>query len=761
MHGTWFDKIISTIVEGVPIGTLDSVGEDGETLREKIEDQGFNLGDGATIIVRLLEREDTIFIATLDEHVVELQELSKAIEKMVKSNWKLTVKPLMSLVSKQMIASSGSPNKTPTVHATPTALAPGFIPPPEPKQSVNQDATGQSDKSNLVDIKEQLKAMDAVQNGVLATMKKLTEEVEQLKGSLPTVSVQEQTQSSSISSLTSLMGNVANHLERLQHNTPSITLEELRNELKQFSRSEIDNMFYRTQLTIPSSNGDSDVRITLSDSKDKIAPHTHSKEQEDRLANLNIEDLKRLVSRAPGYVYHDTRKECFHCGEGEEIGPVSYCSTCNVAYHEDVCMKFCPYGNNHILCDMCVDERTTEIALELMSTCEICNAWKEEKLVEIGNLAKEERISERTRMMILAKSSFFGLRARDLLNATEAALAADRERPQDQTDETMDNNNPDPIDFTSAALSAIKKSPSTSAFPVPNQNAVIKQARMQEATAQHQSSANSDSSMDTSINQWYKDDMLKHYTATFVEGLGDAAFQVSSDVVVQRMKAFNRAVKMVGAELLSSYSSTANDTEDGTVTDDGPPSEEDIKLLSQITQCHPLFFSIETDDEETSYCYLATLQRKRLQASNLSSLIGHLGCRAGHRMETKKFIAHIKQHEGWPAQVIGKMLELYQTQIQSIRKPRASTKRKEPEKPDDTTDPLSFEDSESKDSEAKRYGSRKSLRLTPPKKAAARARTRSDRQKQKERLLALKDDGKTEMTQETEEDESDDNPAAN
>eukprot|EP00956_Cyclotella_meneghiniana_P030750 scaffold78357_cov30-Cyclotella_meneghiniana.AAC.2 len=130
MHGTWFDKIISTIVEGVPIGTLDSIGEDGETLREKIEEQGFNLGDGATIIVRLLELEDTIFIATLDDHVVELQELSKAIEEMVKSNWKLTVKPLMSLVSKQMIASSNSPNKTPTVHATPTVLAPGFVPPP-------------------------------------------------------------------------------------------------------------------------------------------------------------------------------------------------------------------------------------------------------------------------------------------------------------------------------------------------------------------------------------------------------------------------------------------------------------------------------------------------------------------------------------------------------------------------------------------------------------------------------------------------------
>eukprot|EP00956_Cyclotella_meneghiniana_P026387 scaffold56866_cov26-Cyclotella_meneghiniana.AAC.4 len=348
-------------------------------------------------------------------------------------------------------------------------------------------------------------------------------------------------------------------------------------------------MFYRTQLTmtIPSSSGDSDVRITLSDSKDKIAPHTHSKEHEDRLANLNIAYLKRLVSRAPGYVYHDTRKECFHCGEGEEMGPVSYCSTCNIAYHDDVCMKFFPYGDNHILCDMCVDERTTEIALELMSTCDICNAWKEEKLVEIGNLAKEERISECTRMMILAKSSFFGLRARDLLNATEATLAADRERPQDQTDETMENNQPDPIDFTSAALSAIKESPSTSAFPVPNQNAIIKQARMQEATTQHQAGTNSDSSMDTSINQWYKEDMLKHYAASFVEGLGDAAFQVPSDVVVQHMKAFNRAVKMVGAELLSSYSSNANDTEDGTVIDNGPPSEEDIKLLTQITQCHP------------------------------------------------------------------------------------------------------------------------------------------------------------------------------
>ena len=146
--------------------------------------------------------------------------------------------------------------------------------------------------------------------------------------------------------------------------------------------------------------------------------------------------------------------------------------------------------------------------------------------------------------------------------------------------------------------------------------------------------------------------------------------------------------------------------------------------------------------------------------------------------------------------MIGKMLELYQTQIQSIRKPKASkepensndttdpllfedsetedskpkasirkpkasTKRKEPEKSNDTTDPLSFEDSESEDSEAKRFGSRKSLRLSPPKKAATRPRTRSDRQKQKARLLALKDDGKMEMTQETDEDESDDNSAAN
>eukprot|EP00956_Cyclotella_meneghiniana_P000766 scaffold831_cov42-Cyclotella_meneghiniana.AAC.2 len=378
-------------------------------------------------------------------------------------------------------------------------------------------------------------------------------------------------------------------------------------------------------------------------------------------------------------------------------------------------MKFFPYGDNHILCDMCVDERTTEIALELMSNCEICNAWKEEKLVEIGKLAKEERLSERTRMMILAKSSFFGLRARDLLNATEAALAADSERPQDQTEVTMDFPQPDPIDFTSAARSAIKQSPNTLAPQVPSQKAVIKQARMQEAITQQQTSANSDSSTDTSINQWYKDDMLKHYAATFVEGLDDAAFRVSSDVVVERMKAFNRAVKVVGAELLSSYGSNANDTEDGTVnTDDGPPSEEDIKLLSQITQCHPLFFSIETDDEETGYCYLATLQRRRLQASNLLSLIGHLGCRAGHRMETKRLIAHIKQHEGWPAQVIGKMLELYQTQIQSVRKPKVSIKRKEPEKPDDTTDPLSFEDSESEDSEGKRFGKRKSARLSPP-----------------------------------------------
>eukprot|EP00956_Cyclotella_meneghiniana_P020845 scaffold37267_cov41-Cyclotella_meneghiniana.AAC.2 len=248
MHGTWFDKIISTIVEGIPLGTLDSTGKDGETLREKIKEQGFNLGDGATIIVCLLELEDTIFIATLDDHVVEMQELSKFIEEIVRSDWNLTVKPLMSLVSKQMIASSNSPNKTPTVQIAPTAMAPGFIPPAEPQQAANQNATGQNDKSNLVDIKEQLKAMGDVQSGVLATMEKLTKELEQLKGSVPTVSVQEQTQSSSISSLTSLMSNVAHQLERLQPNTSSITLEELRNELKQYSRSEIDNMFYRTPL---------------------------------------------------------------------------------------------------------------------------------------------------------------------------------------------------------------------------------------------------------------------------------------------------------------------------------------------------------------------------------------------------------------------------------------------------------------------------------------------------------------------------------
>eukprot|EP00956_Cyclotella_meneghiniana_P021188 scaffold38204_cov66-Cyclotella_meneghiniana.AAC.2 len=295
-------------------------------------------------------------------------------------------------------------------------------------------------------------------------------------------------------------------------------------------------------------------------------------------------------------------------------------------------------------------------------------------------------------MMILAKSSFFGLRARDLLNATEATLAADRERPQAQTDETIKNNQPDPIDFTSAALSAIKGSLSAAAFPIPSQNAIINHARKQEAVVQHQAGTNSDSSMETSINPWYKEDMLKHYSAAFVEGLDDVTFQVPPDVVVQRMKAFNRAVKMVGADLLSSYNSKENDTVDGTDTDEGPPSEEDIKLLSQITQCHPLFFSIETDDEETSYCYLATLQRKRLQASNLSNLIGHLGCRTGRRMDTKKFIEHIKRHQGWPAQVIGKTLELYQTQIQSTRNAGASTKRKEPEKSNDTTDPQSFED---------------------------------------------------------------------
>ena len=102
------------------------------------------------------------------------------------------------------------------------------------------------------------------------------------------------------------------------------------------------------------------------------------KEHEDRLANLDITELKRLVAQAPGYVCHETRSECLHCGEGEEMGPVSYCSTCNIAYHNDVCMKFFPYEDNHILCDTCVDERTTEIALELMSTCDICNAWKEE-----------------------------------------------------------------------------------------------------------------------------------------------------------------------------------------------------------------------------------------------------------------------------------------------------------------------------------------------------------------------------------------------
>ena len=247
-----------------------------------------------------------------------------------------------------------------------------------------------------------------------------------------------------------------------------------------------------------------------------------------------------------------------------------------------------------------------------------------------------------------------------------------------------------------------------------------------------------------------------------MEGLDDATFQVPSDVVVQRLKTFNRAAKTVGADLLSSYNSKENNTKDGTDTDEGPPSEEGIKLLSQITQCHPLFFSIETDDEEPSYCYLATLQRKRLQASNLSNCIGHLGCQTGRRLETKQLIEHIKKHQGWPAQVIGKTLELYQTQIQSTRNPDTSTKRKEPEKSNDTTDPLLFEDSESKDSAAKRYDLGKSVRLTPPKPTAARARTRSDRQNnKKQRLLALYDDGNTEMTQVTEEDVIDDNSAAN
>eukprot|EP00956_Cyclotella_meneghiniana_P038418 scaffold154240_cov46-Cyclotella_meneghiniana.AAC.2 len=109
-----------------------------------------------------------------------MQELSKAIEEVEKSNWELTAKPLMSLVSKQMIASSNSPNKTPIVHITPTtAMAPGFVPPPEPQQTPNHN-----DNSNLRDIKEQLKAMGDVQSGVLATMKRLTEEVEQLKESV-------------------------------------------------------------------------------------------------------------------------------------------------------------------------------------------------------------------------------------------------------------------------------------------------------------------------------------------------------------------------------------------------------------------------------------------------------------------------------------------------------------------------------------------------------------------------------------------------
>ena len=50
MQGTWFDKIISTTVEGIPRGTLDSTGEDGKTLQEKIEEHRFNLGNGTTIM---------------------------------------------------------------------------------------------------------------------------------------------------------------------------------------------------------------------------------------------------------------------------------------------------------------------------------------------------------------------------------------------------------------------------------------------------------------------------------------------------------------------------------------------------------------------------------------------------------------------------------------------------------------------------------------------------------------------------------------
>jgi hypothetical protein len=116
---------------------------------------------------------------------------------------------------------------------------------------------------------------------------------------------------------------------------------------------------------------------------------------------------------------------------------------------------------------------------------------------------------------------------------------------------------------------------------------------------------------------------------------------------------------------------------------DEDPSESPAKLhsreietISQLQDCHSLFWSTESNEEETGICPFTEANRQWQETVGESSILPTCTCSEGYGLRTAEMIIHLQSHNHWLSKAASIVLKEHEVAlgVRSFKSPKSAIK---------------------------------------------------------------------------------------
>jgi hypothetical protein len=160
-------------------------------------------------------------------------------------------------------------------------------------------------------------------------------------------------------------------------------------------------------------------------------PHSHPKEEEERLNNLSPNEIRSLIRSSPMFVDHSGDTDtCLICLSDSDKGELSYqCGVCDGLFHKEChdILNYRHYDDTVLsACGKCRSIRKNEVAVLLMTKCDACMTWVKAKKEEIVSMTEEEKHRLRKEKLVILRENMVHLTVQEIVNHTETTLESIR-----------------------------------------------------------------------------------------------------------------------------------------------------------------------------------------------------------------------------------------------------------------------------------------------------------------------------------------------